>query len=331
MFDVRRLLLLRELDRHGTVAAAAAAAHLTPSAVSQQLAVLAREAGAVLLEPDGRRVRLTAAARVLIAHADVLAAQLERAGADLAAHQSGAVGEVTVAAFPTAIAGLIVPALRSLGRTHPGLALRIVDVHDEAAQARLWDGTVDLALAIESPAGQPHDPTRFTRVPLLVDPLDAVLPASHPLARRQRLSLAALADEQWICGLPGSHCREITVAGCAQAGFQPDVRHFSDDWTVVVALVAAGCGVALVPRLAQPEPGAGAVVRTLGADAPRRHVVALARKGSEKAPHVAAVLAALRPPGPSAQRPAASAARRRLRAVPAIVASGVGPVDPSSS
>src|SRR3954454_9542448 len=105
--DLRRLRALRAVADHGTLAAAADALHLTPSAVCQQLAALEREVGQALLEPAGRTVPLTGAARVLLEHANALFAQLERLEGDLAARRDEPLGEIRVGGFPTALAGLL--------------------------------------------------------------------------------------------------------------------------------------------------------------------------------------------------------------------------------
>ncbi len=140
-------------------------------------------------------------------------------------------------------------------------------------------------------APQPGDP-RFGRFDLGEDPLDAAVPAGHPLARRDPLALADLAGHPWIAGPPGTPCHEITVAGCRAAGFSPDIVHTTLDWTTVLAFVAAEAGVALVPRLGQSAAPPGVVVRRLP-DPPVRHVFAAVRRGSEDAPGVRAVLEAL--------------------------------------
>jgi DNA-binding transcriptional LysR family regulator len=297
MIDVRRLFVLRELDRTGTVAAAAVALHLTPSAVSQQLAALARETGVTLVEPEGRKLRLTSAARLLAGHADELATRLEQMESALAAHREGVLGEVTIAAFPTAISALVAPALRRLRTTHPGLTVHVTDAQEPGPGTVVGAGDADIGIAVLAPDGQVPGNERLERAPLLSDPLDILLPEGHPLASLDTVPLGALADEIWVSGQPGSICRLVAMAGCAHAGFTPQVRHNTDDWTAVVALVGAGCGVALEPRLAHDAVAAatqGVVTRPVRDPAPHRQLVTIARPGSAEAPHRAVVLAALR-------------------------------------
>lgn len=325
VIDVRRLRLLRELDNRGTVAATAAALHLTPSAVSQQLAALAREAGVPLLDPVGRRVRLTAAAKVLLRHADEIFAQLERAEAALAAFEEGRVGEVTIAAFSTAITGIVAPALQELRVTHPGLRITVVDVGPPDCYDMLISGELDLAF--DFVATMPHD-GRFEMVKMLDDLFDVALPWDHPLACTEQVNLAQLADEDFIASRPGTACLEMVRAACAANGFAPRIRHRTDEFVAVLGLIAAGCGVGLIPRLAGLTSTDRVVLRPL-VNAPARRLSVSLRRGSASAPHLAAVLDALAAaagsaatepmPVPAARGGAASVA---VRAQPPAAARG---------
>ncbi len=292
-WDVKKLRILRTLRDHGTVTATAEALLMTPSAVSQQLTNLARQLGVELLEPQGRRVRLTDAAHLVLRHAEAVFAQLERADAELTGYLRGEAGEVRVGAFSTAVPALVVPAVRLLrAEERPGPDVRVREA--EAAQAfeLLNAGEVDLALSLAAHAPTARDP-RFSLFPLLADPLDVALPAAHPLAGAPALRIADLAADRWIFGGSGPWS-EITTAACEAAGFVPEQAHSAAGWTAILALVEAGMGIALVPRMAsrgqRPE---GVVTRVLEADQPRRHVVAAVRHGAESGPAVARVLGAL--------------------------------------
>ncbi|WP_037572871.1 LysR family transcriptional regulator [Phaeacidiphilus oryzae] len=299
-WDLRKFRILRELHRQGTVTAAAQALSLTPSAVSQSLAALARQIGSPVVEPQGRRVRLTEAAHLLLRHGDEIFAELERAEAELAAYTAGDTGLIRVGSFATGVPALVTPAVVRLRAEHPGLRVQV----REAEAAEVYDlldrGEIDLGLSL-APAGAPTGPTarrRFTRSTLLADPLDLALPAGHPLAAAggdagPPLRLAQLADEPWIFGAAGPW-REITLTACATAGFSPEPAHTASDWTAILALVAAGLGVALVPRLVDTAPHRPAVaVRPLPADRPTRQVVAAVRRGSHTAPRLRLLLDAL--------------------------------------
>src|SRR5690349_19073671 len=213
MVDLRRLRALRAVADHGTLAAAADALHLTPSAVSQQLAALEREAGHRLLEPAGRSVRLTPAAAVLLRHADAVFAQLEQLDSELAAHAAGA-GEVRVGAFPSAVAGLVAPAAGRLREAAPGVRLTVLEAETDESVLRLGRRDIDVAVAMEcSAAPQPGD-GRFHREALLGDILDAALPRDHRLAGGGPVRLADLEGESFVAPPVGWSCDEVLTAGC---------------------------------------------------------------------------------------------------------------------
>lgn len=290
-WDLRKFRILRELHRQGTVTAAAQALSLTPSAVSQSLATLARQIGSPVVEPHGRRVRLTEAAHLLLRHGDEIFAELERTEAELAAYAAGDTGLVRVGSFATGVPALVTPAVVRLRAERPGLRIQV----HEAEAAEVFDlldrGEIDLGLSLSAQT-TPVD-RRFTRRTLLADPLDVALPADHPLAAGPGLRLARLADQPWIFGASGPW-RDITLAACATAGFTPEPAHTASDWTAILSLVAAGLGVALVPRLVDAAPHRPAVtVRPLPADRPTRHVVAAVRRGSHTAPRLRPLLDAL--------------------------------------
>ncbi|CAM5716009.1 LysR family transcriptional regulator OS=Streptomyces microflavus OX=1919 GN=HUT09_10905 PE=3 SV=1 [Streptomyces microflavus] len=291
--DVKKLRILRTLRDRGTVTATAEALLMTPSAVSQQLTNLARQLGVELLEPQGRRVRLTDAAHLVLRHAEAVFAQLERADAELTGYLRGEAGEVRVGAFSTAVPALVVPAVRLLrAEGRPGPDVRVREAEAAQAYELLTAGEVDLALSLAAHAPTARDP-RFSLFPLLADPLDVALPAGHPLADAPALRLADLAADRWIFGGSGPWS-EITTAACEAAGFVPEQAHSAAGWTAILALVEAGMGVALVPRMASREQRReGVVMRVLEADRPRRHVVAAVRHGASSGPAVARVLKAL--------------------------------------
>ncbi|MEU9998641.1 LysR family transcriptional regulator [Streptomyces sp. NPDC050848] len=293
-WDIKKLQILRTLRDRGTVTATAEALLMTPSAVSQQLTNLAKQLGVQLLEAQGRRVRLTDAAHLVLRHAEVVFAQLERADAELDGYLRGEAGQVRVAAFSTAVPALVVPAVQHLRAAHPGLDVKIREAEAAEAYELLGTGDVDLALSLAAHAPSARDP-KFSRVPLLADPLDVALPAEHPLADAPGLRLADLSAEPWIFGGSGPWS-EITTAACEAAGFVPEQAHSAAGWTAILAMVEAGMGVALVPRMASAERRGerGVVMRVLSADQPRRHVVAAVRRGAEEGPAVARVLTALR-------------------------------------
>lgn len=301
MLDVRRLRALREVADRGTIAAAADALTLTPSAVSQQLAALERDVGEALVEPHGRSVRLTPAAGVLLDHADTLFAQLERMESDLAARRGVPHGEVRVAAFPTAIAGILVPAVPRLRDSAPEVRLRITEMETDEGVAALARREVDLIVGMECADAPAPGDRRFLRREIGADALDAALPAGHRLAASAAVELAALRDDPWVAPNAGWSCDQVLEAGCAANGFTPRVEHRSADWAAALAMVAAGLGVSLVPRLAQIAPPEGVVMRPLAGPPICRHLFAACRRGAEASPAIAAVLEQIAPVLPGAR------------------------------
>jgi DNA-binding transcriptional LysR family regulator len=293
--DLRRLTVLRELQRRGSLARTAEALHLTPSAVSQQIAALSREVGTPLTERDGRGVRLTGQARVLLSHADAIAAQLERARADLAAYGEGGRGSVTIGCFSSGILGLLPGVLRGLGERLPHVRVDVVESEPPDLFTALDGGQVDVAVAVDFAAGPPHTDRRYSRVDLLTDVMDIAVPAGHRLAGRGRVPLRELATEAWIVGHPRCCVGAIARSVCAASGFTPDIRHAVNDWAAVAALVEAGAGVALIPRLVRPlYTHRQLALLTTEGEPPSRNIFAAVRTGAEGDPVLAAVRDQLR-------------------------------------
>ncbi|MGB6455373.1 MAG: LysR family transcriptional regulator, partial [Streptosporangiaceae bacterium] len=263
MLDVRKMLLLRELSRLGTIGAVAEAQFCTPSAVSQQLHALQREAGVPLVRRIGRRVELTSAGAELASRAGPVLALLEEASAALAAARHELAGELRIGAFPTAVRTLLPTALVALGAEHPRLELHVTELDPAEVPDALRSGLLDIALVHDYdyvPAAP--DPALDTQ-PLLAETVFlAQAVGSRPL--RGDLggrppepappggggAVETCRDEAWIAGSPGTLCHLMTVRLCQAAGFTPRIRHYADDFGAVLTLVAAGQGVALVPELA---------------------------------------------------------------------------------
>jgi DNA-binding transcriptional LysR family regulator len=281
MLDVRRLHLLRDLAHLGTIAAVAEAHAYTPSAVSQQLTALRREAGVPLLQRTGRGVSLTAAGFALVEHAEVVLGALEAADATLAARRGGLSGPAGIGAFPSAVRTLLPAALTALGREHPGLDLRVTEIDPVAAPDALRDRRLDVALV--------HD---YDLVPAAPDPtLDSVALLEEDVLLATPGCGATEAEADWIAGSPGTLCHTLTLRACEAKGFTPRIRHYADDFTAVLALVAAGQGVSLVPQLGIERTPEG--VRLLPVPIRRRTRIAY-RRGAGAHPAVAACVTALR-------------------------------------
>jgi DNA-binding transcriptional LysR family regulator len=297
MLDLRRLRLLRELSERGTIAAVADALRFTPSAVSQQLAVLEREAGVPLLERAGRGVRLTDAALGLVGHAEALLERAALAEADLAAAAGTVAGRARIAGFESVVLRLALPAMAALARDAPGLRCELIEAEPEQALPALALGDVDLVLGDEwqhQPVGLPAGVERHD---LLDDPVHLVLPARHAAARRHRdaVPLADLAGEVWTTGHPGMGWDAMTHRTSRElGGFDPDVRHRTNDATVSVALVVRGLAVTLLPRLPLPRPHPGVALRAIAEGSVSRALFAATRATDAARPSMRALLAALR-------------------------------------
>ncbi|GAA2795683.1 LysR family transcriptional regulator [Saccharopolyspora taberi] len=253
MLDTRRMELLRTVVRTGSIRAAADNLGYTPSAISQQLAVLEREAGVALLAKEGRGVAPTAAGRLVAERAEAISAILAETGKDLAALQAGLVGRWRIRFFATAGAAIVPPAVAAFRREHPEVRLEpcvspdplreVVDDDADMAIVAVYDGELEV-------------PPGLTATHLLDDPLRVVLPKGHRLARSRVVDLAELADEEWI-ELQG--CAGQLARICAAAGFSPKIAVRADDFLTAQGFVAAGLGVRLAPALGLST-GAGADV-----------------------------------------------------------------------
>ena len=288
MLDLRRLRLLRELARRGTITAVAEALSYSPSAVSQQLAALEKETGMRLLEPAGRRVRLTAQADLLVAHTEVLLEEMERAEAALAQSLNEIVGTLRVAAFQTAVLALVPHALSQLARQHPALRVEVTELEPEVALPALVAGEFDLVLGEEYP-GQPLPRPRETeRHDLLTDELHLITPT-----RWTERSLPSLTSRPFVMEPVGTTAREWTTAACRQAGFEPDVRYTTTDLQIHLRLVESGLAGALLPDLSGAAYRLDVVAHRLQGR-PRRQIFTTVRRGAALHPKVQAFTTALK-------------------------------------
>jgi DNA-binding transcriptional LysR family regulator len=290
MLDVRRLRLLRDLAHLGTIAAVAEAHSYTPSAVSQQLAVLERKSGVPLLRRTGRRVTLTAAGKVLVRHAETILADLERASAALTAARTGLSGPLRIGAFPTAVRTLLPDALVALGREHPGLELMVSEMDPALVPDSVRDRRLDVGLMHDYDVAPVQPDRALDAVPLLDERVYLAVPAGHGVVAGAD-PIPAARDAAWIVATPGTLCHTVALRLCETAGFTPQVRHHADDFATVLALVAAGQGVSLVPQLAAAQPPAE--VRLVPLSTRRRTRIGY-RRGAGDHPAVAAAVAAIR-------------------------------------
>lgn len=288
--DARRLLVFRAVGHAGSLAAAARELGWTQPAVSQQVRRLEREAGTPLVVRMARGVALTEAGRALLRHADVIAAQLTIAGEEISALAGLRAGRMRLASFPSAAATLVPAALRAVHQAHPGVDVRLVEVEPPEALELLDRDDCDAALVFDYDDA-PALPAELLTVPVLREPVLAVLAAGDPAADGDPLPLASLGDQRWVAGC--LRCRRHLLAAAAAAGFVPDIRHQTDDYLVAQNLVAAGLAVTLLPRMAlQAARTPGLAVRELSSPAERRVSLVL-RRDAAAVPVVAAVARAL--------------------------------------
>jgi molybdate transport repressor ModE-like protein len=309
MLDLDRLRALHAIAEHGSVSAAADALHVTTSAVSQQVAKLERETGQKLLERNGRGVRLTDAAELLVGHAHRILSLVELAQADLEAHRGAVVGELSLGAFPTAARGLVPPALVRLRGRHPELRVLLNECDPSESTPLVARGDLDLALVQDwndEPLGIPDG---LRKGMICADVADVALPAAHPLAGREVVELKELADDPWISSTEGTICCDWLTHALRVRDSEPRIEHTAYEYATQLALVAAGLGASMLPRLGRCDVPAGVRVVPLRPLLTRR-VFAIWREEAARRPGIRAAVEALRavaPPPPQeleAARPA---------------------------
>ncbi|MFJ5267705.1 LysR family transcriptional regulator [Streptomyces sp. NPDC088358] len=301
MLDLQRLRALHAVSVHGTVGAAAAALGYTPSAVSQQIAKLERETRTVLLERRGRGVRLTEQALQLASTAQQLMAIVERAETDLEERRGVPAGRLDLAAFASAARGLLPAVLADLAVRHPALDARLTEIDPHLSVDLVAKGAVDVAVAHDWDIAPLPAPPGVEQAVIGDDLCDLLVPAGHHLAGRASVRREELAGERWICQPPGRVCHDWLVRTLRAAGCEPDIVHQADENPTLVALVAAGLGVALLPRLGR---GAlpGGVVEVRLDPMPVRRLYAVWRTGAARRPAIAETVRTLRSHWPSASR-----------------------------
>jgi molybdate transport repressor ModE-like protein len=288
--DVGRLRLLREVGLRGSIAGAARAVGLTPSAVSQQLTALERETGAALVDRSPRGVVLTGTGQALADRAEQVLDVLAAARADLDRLAGSVAGGVRVASVASAAATVVSSAVSALRTSHPGIEVTVVAAEPERGIGLLLTGDVDVAVVDEYDYVPLALPDAAIVRELGVEPLVVVRPAG---ANRRRSELAGLADADWVMPPEDAACGRAVRAACRTVGFEPRVRWETDDMLLLVRAVADGHGVAVLPRRSVPEDAVGVDVRPLRQPPLTRRLVAVARASVAARPVVREVLDAL--------------------------------------
>ncbi|MEU0396217.1 LysR substrate-binding domain-containing protein [Streptomyces sp. NPDC006208] len=293
MLNLERLRTLDALARHGSVSAAADGLHVTTSAVSQQLAKLEREVGQQLLAKNGRGVRLTDAGQLLADHAARILSQVELAQSDIEAQRGQVVGEVRIGAFPTAARGLFPSAISELRRSHPDLRVQSQELEPERGIREVFRGDLDLAVVLDWSNKRLPVPGGLAQAHLLDDVPDVAMPLDHPLAGRPAVDLEEFADDEWVSWPEGEFCHDWLVFTLRSKGFEPRITHLAGEHHTQLALIAAGLGVCVAPRLGRgPVPDGVALVPVR--QHMRRHVYAVWRTDADRRPSIRAAADALR-------------------------------------
>ncbi|MEH1096605.1 LysR family transcriptional regulator [Micromonospora sp. CPCC 205739] len=283
--------VLRAVVTSGSVTAAAAHLGYTPSAVSQQVAALEKEAGIALLERVGRGVQPTAAGRLLTKHAAIISQHVAEAETALADLRAGHTGRLTIRYFASVGPTLLAPALARLRREHPDVTIdpKLTDPDDPMPDVE--QGNADLAIVVRRASDERRQGIRV--VHLLDDAYQAVLPTGHPLSVQRVIDLADLAGEPWVGSEPPGPCLEPIIDACAAAGFTPDFVAKSEDYATAQGFVAAGLGISLIPRLGLSTRHPGVTIRPVRRPDPVRTIYAAVREISLDQPALRALIDAL--------------------------------------
>lgn len=248
---MKRLRLLWELNARGTVAAVAEALNYSPSAVSQQLALLERETGVQLMRKVGRTLELTAAALALVSETEDLLAGLERAEAALHRSHAEVAGTVRLSVFQTALLAMLPAALKQLRAEHPRLRVEMVQHEPETALHDTWARGFDLVVAEQYPGHAAAHFVGLDREPLASDPIRLALPleGAGDAEFDRATCLADAAKLPWVMEPRGAASRHWAEQACRSVGFEPDVRYETADLQAHVKLIETGNAVALLPGL----------------------------------------------------------------------------------
>jgi DNA-binding transcriptional LysR family regulator len=292
VLNLERLRVLHAVATTGSVVGAAAMLHVTTSAVSQQIGRLERETGQQLVERHGRGLRLTQAGLLLAGHAAGLLAYVERVESSLAEHRGAVAGPLRVGAFATAARGLLPGVLRELRDRYPALTVTLREVEPHEALPALRRGLLDIGVAQDWEGDPLAVADELSRRELLEDRFDVAMPRSHPLAGRSAVTMDDLADEEWISWSTGQICHDWLAGRLRAIGVEPRIAHTAAEHSTQMALVAAGLGVAVIPRLGR-DPAPAAVRFVPVEPPPVRRVFAVWRTSASSRPAISATLAAL--------------------------------------
>ncbi|WP_033302848.1 LysR family transcriptional regulator [Nocardiopsis alkaliphila] len=292
MLDANRVRVLVEIAHAGSIAAAAERLSFTPPALSQQLTKLEHEVGCRLVERGRTGATLTEAGRVLLEHGERVLGELRDAEAAVREVAERLPDRLSLGAFASAGKVLLPEALAVFGHEHPHVRLSLSDIEPPGGYGLVTSGDLDLLITHRYPGVPLPRAGGLHRERLLVDPLMVVAPVGHPITDTE-MSLADLADQEWICGAPGIHNRISLDSAASAAGVRLSVAYETRDYEVALALIEAGVGIALIPQtILGAARGGGRVSRPLRGTRLAREIYTVYRRRPPEP--VPAMLATLR-------------------------------------
>lgn len=299
--SLQHLRLLREVARQSTITAAADTLGYTRSAVSQQLIGLERSTGVAVLERIGRNVRLTDAGRELVRHADDVLNRMEAAQSALESIGDEARGTLRVGIYESVAGPFLAPLVARLGVSHPMMRIRSREIEPEDALDAVAHGDLDFAFTLAHAHDPVPDRPDIVRTPIVEECFIAVVPATERAPAS--LELSSLAQRPFIAPSPTSGCGRAIVVACRDAGFEPDIAHQVDSYTTALDLVAAGCGIAVVPKSSVHQRDDVGTIRLT--NPPSRTIDVSHRTSSTERPMIKAALNCLREIGRQTEYPLA--------------------------
>lgn len=290
--DLARLKTLRELANRETMAAVATALHMTPSGVSQQIAQLEDEAGVALTERHGRRVKLTHAGNVLVAHVERMLSVLDEARSDLADIRNEIAGTLRIAAFATAAAALLPQVMHVLRKSYPRLQVILVEMEPAQGLTALGSRDVDIAIVDDLSLKLASLEKSVSQVFLLEDELRVALTRGHRLSKKEAIDLIDLKHEEWALDSAHSFYGEFIIDLCERAGYFPRINAECQGSEIIAAMVSSGCSISVIPALRVSQMPANVLTVSLRPRAKRR-ILAVFRRGDKRHPAIKVFLAEL--------------------------------------
>lgn len=290
--DFARLRTLRELSLRKTMASVADAILVSPSAVSQQIALLEAEVGIELVERRGRGVSLTPAGARLVEHTERVIAILEEAKTDLAELKRIIAGELRVAAFPSVAASLIPQTIMSMAANYPALRTTFAELEPVEGLAALRAWQTDVAIIDDLTTGTAMPGPGIELVHLLDDTLHVLMAPTNPLSKRPHVTLSDLRGENWALDTTANDYSGVIAQACRDVGFEPMINGRCHGFEVVRAMIAAGCSISIQPGLRWRDSTGELTIKALRPAITRR-ISAAFRRGEGRNPAVKAFVADL--------------------------------------